>query len=98
MAGKIPAEILTRKKMGFPVPTGAWMRGPLHEQLRQTLLASNSACRSLFSTEIIKRLLDQHRTGALERTEELYALWIFEAWHQRFVAAPTLSQPARASA
>ena len=98
MAGKIPAEIITRKKMGFPVPTGAWLAGPLHEQLRQSLLAGKSACRTLFSTEIIKRLLDEHRQGAVDRTEELYALWIFESWHTQFVAAPELSQPGRASA
>jgi asparagine synthase (glutamine-hydrolysing) len=98
MAGKIPAEILTRKKKGFPVPTGAWMRGPLHEQLRSTLLSSGSACRTLFSTQIIKRLLDEHRTGTVDRAEELYALWIFEAWHQRFIAASTVQQPERVSA
>ena len=27
MADRLPKEILTRKKMGFPVPVGAWLRG-----------------------------------------------------------------------
>ena len=82
MAGKIPAEILTRKKKGFPVPTGAWMRGPLHDQLRSTLLSTGSACRTLFSTQIIKRLLDEHRTGTVDRAESrrLAVLLAVAAW------------------
>src|SRR5262249_305512 len=28
MKGKLPGEIIARKKMGFPVPVGAWLRGP----------------------------------------------------------------------
>ena len=28
MKGRLPEEILHRRKMGFPVPVGAWLRGP----------------------------------------------------------------------
>jgi hypothetical protein len=34
----LPPEILTRKKMGFPVPFGIWMRGPWKEVARDVLL------------------------------------------------------------
>jgi hypothetical protein len=57
----------------------------LHEPCRAALLASGSATRSLFYTEVVKRLLDEHRMGTADRTEELYTLWIFEEWHRQFI-------------
>ncbi|MBN1210371.1 MAG: asparagine synthase (glutamine-hydrolyzing) [Myxococcaceae bacterium] len=84
MASKLPREILTRRKKGFPVPTGSWLRRQLHPQLREALLASRSACLSLFPATTVERLLDQHRAG-MDRTEELFALWSLENWHQCFL-------------
>src|SRR5512141_1052758 len=34
----LPPEILTRKKMGFPVPFALWMRGPWGDVARDVLL------------------------------------------------------------
>ena len=97
MQNRLPNAILERPKRGFPVPTSAWMRSELHEQMRATILASNGACRTLFPTTLLTRMLDEHRLARVDRTEELYALWIFEAWHQKLLASPG-REPERASA
>jgi len=93
MATKLPQEILTRPKRGFPVPTGAWLRNQLHGQLREELLASDSACRSLFPASTVERLLDEHRAGQ-DRTEEVFALWCLENWSQCYLGEEA---PAQAS-
>jgi asparagine synthase (glutamine-hydrolysing) len=98
MADRVPREILTRPKRGFPVPTGAWLRGVLHAPMREALLARDGACRSLFPTEVLTRLLDEHRAGRVDRTEELFALWMFEAWHRALVARPEAEPAGLASA
>lgn len=84
MESRLPQEILHRPKRGFPVPTGSWLRNQLHGQMREELLDSRGACRSLFPAATVERLLDQHRAGA-DRTEELFALWCLESWHRRFL-------------
>src|SRR3954452_19470447 len=38
----LPSEILTRKKMGFPVPFGLWMRGAAGDIARDVLLDSRA--------------------------------------------------------
>jgi asparagine synthase (glutamine-hydrolysing) len=96
MAGKLPPEILRRPKKGFPVPTGAWLRGPLHAACREALLDPRGACRTFFSSAVLERLLEEHRRGETDRTEELYALWIFEAWHRRFLRGASRPQRPRA--
>ena len=84
MAGKLPETILTRPKRGFPVPFSPWLRGPLHASLRDRLLAKGSSC-SAFDQKVLRRMLDEHRSGARDRGEELWALLVYELWHDRFV-------------
>src|SRR5947207_10805963 len=43
----LPAENLSRGKMGFGVPVGHWLRGPLQGFLREQLLSDASARRGL---------------------------------------------------
>jgi asparagine synthase (glutamine-hydrolysing) len=87
MADKLPAEILTRPKRGFPVPLTRWLRGPLHGPCREQLLAAGSISRSLLGARSLQRLLEEHASGAVDRREELYALWILELWHRAFLGA-----------
>ncbi|HYI03099.1 asparagine synthase (glutamine-hydrolyzing) [Hyalangium sp.] len=91
MKSKLPKEILHRPKRGFPVPTGSWLRNQLHAQVRDELLASRSACRSLFPAKTVERLLDEHRAAG-NRTEEVFALWCLENWHQRFLTEGTTAE------
>ena len=86
MEGRIPKNILHRPKKGFPVPIGRWLRTSLYEACRERLLATRSSVRPLLGTRVLERLLDEHQQGRVDRTEELYTLWVYEEWHQRFFA------------
>jgi asparagine synthase (glutamine-hydrolysing) len=82
----LPPEILARKKAGFPVPYGAWLRGPLADGVRDTLLSSRAAGRGYFRPGQVERLLERNRrTGDLSK--EVFSLLVMELWHQRFVDA-----------
>jgi len=85
MKGVLPDSILGRAKKGFPVPTMGWLRGPLKEFTRDTLMASDSACRRYFDLEVLGELVRQHESGA-NRQQELWTLLVFEHWHRAFVA------------
>jgi asparagine synthase (glutamine-hydrolysing) len=84
LRGKIPEPILRRKKKGFPVPIGRWLRTSLYEACREELLASSAVMKPVLGSRLIVRLLEEHRSGRVNRTEELYALWVYEAWHRAF--------------
>ena len=86
MRGRIPEAILRRPKRGFPVPIGSWLRGPLHERCRDELLSSRGLVRTWFGRKAVTALLDQHLTGSVDRTEELYALWVLEAWQSAWLS------------
>jgi asparagine synthase (glutamine-hydrolysing) len=86
MEGRIPEAILRRPKRGFPVPIGRWLRTTLHAPCRERLLAADSSARTLVGPRMLQRLLDEHRQGIADRTEELHALWVYEEWHRTWLA------------
>ena len=84
MAGKIPAEILTRKKMGFPVPVGAWLRGQFRPLLDDYVLGARAMERGIFEPDFVRNLAARHHAGE-NHAERLWMLMNFEIWHRRFI-------------
>ena len=85
MRGVLPEPILQRSKKGFPVPTERWLRGPLKELARETVLSGNSACRQHMDGRVLKRIVREHEDGTVNRHQEIWTLLIFEYWHRLFM-------------
>jgi asparagine synthase (glutamine-hydrolysing) len=84
MRGTLPAEILNRKKMGFPVPIGKWLRGPFRHLVDEYILGARARERGLFRGEFVRELVARHAAGE-NHSERLWALLNFEIWQRRFV-------------
>jgi asparagine synthase (glutamine-hydrolysing) len=83
MANRLPKEILTRKKMGFPVPIGAWLRGPFHHIIDEYVLSARAIERGIFNADYVRELVVRHQAGE-NHAERLWALVNFEIWQRRF--------------
>ncbi len=96
MQGVLPDTILRRPKMGFPVPVGAWLRGPYRSIIDEYVLGARARGRGLFDETFVKRLVAEHQQGAVDHSERLWALINFELWQRQFFdsEAPALPQPA----
>ncbi len=81
----VPAEILSRPKMGFGVPISAWFKGPLREMLHDTLFSHASLDRGLFAPRALRRLVDEHERGIGEHHPQLWGLLMLELWFARFI-------------
>ena len=86
-AGKplLPPETLTRRKMGFGLPVGNWLRGELRSWTEDLLLSSRALKRGYFQPEALRELVDEHLDGREDRSFHLWALLWLELWHQEFV-------------
>jgi asparagine synthase (glutamine-hydrolysing) len=90
--GKIlPRDILSRKKMGFGVPLNHWLRGPLQDFAKETLLSENSLKRNYFIPEKVRQLLSEHAAGRKDQAYKIWSLLVLEIWHQVYIegANPT---------
>jgi asparagine synthase (glutamine-hydrolysing) len=83
--GLLPPETLARRKMGFGVPVGNWMRGELRSWMEDLLLSPRSLKRGYFQPEALRQVVDRHLEGREDRSFELWALLWLELWHQEFV-------------
>jgi asparagine synthase (glutamine-hydrolysing) len=85
LRGLLPDEILTRKKMGFPVPFGDWTRGRWHTAVRDVLLDRRTCERGLINPAAVERLLDSHRDGHVSGGDAIWALMNLELWYRTFI-------------
>jgi asparagine synthase (glutamine-hydrolysing) len=84
MRDRLPKEILSRKKMGFPVPVGAWLRGKFRYILDEYVLHPRALERGIFNPDIVRNLVARHYAGE-KHDERLWALINFEIWQRRFL-------------
>ena len=83
----LPREIVYRQKKGFPVPTSSWFRGDLAGFARETLLARHGPVCNFFSPHEIEQVFEMHQRE--DRSEQIYALLVFDSWHQQFARSCT---------
>jgi len=85
MRDYLPAEILSRGKMGFPVPVGRWFREAHRGIVEEFVLGERAASRNLFDTAYVRLLVNEHAEGMRDHTERLWALVNVEIWHRIFI-------------
>jgi len=81
----LPRDILTRSKMGFPVPFGIWTRGPAAGLVRDVLLDSRTWQRGITDTRAVQALLDNHAAGRTDGADALWSLLNLELWYRTFI-------------
>ncbi|BBY53272.1 asparagine synthase (glutamine-hydrolyzing) [Mycobacterium koreense] len=91
----IPAHVLHRPKLGFPVPIRHWLRaGELLDWAYQ--MVDNSLAGQNVDLAATRRMLDEHRGGVSDHSRRLWTVLIFLLWHAIFVdrsVTPQISEP-----
>lgn len=85
MKDLLPAPILSRGKMGFPVPFGSWIRGRFRPVVDELVLGERARARGLFNRAFVERIVAEHMSGRVDHSERLWALVNFELWQRRFI-------------
>jgi asparagine synthase (glutamine-hydrolysing) len=80
----VPREILHRKKMGFPVPFGKWLRGPLRRLIDELVLSNRALDRGLFEPDLLRQLGHEHQAGLRNHGDALWLLINLETWQRIF--------------
>ena len=91
----VPAHVLNRPKLGFPVPIRHWLRaGELLDWAYATVDASQAG--GLVDIAAVRIMLDEHRSGDSDHSRRLWTVLIFMLWHAIFVehsVTPQISEP-----
>ncbi|MCX2713967.1 asparagine synthase (glutamine-hydrolyzing) [Mycolicibacterium sp. J2] len=91
----VPAHVLHRAKLGFPVPIRHWLRaGELLDWAYATVAASQTG--ELIDLAAVRTMLDEHRAGEADHSRRLWTVLIFMLWHAIFVegsVTPQIAEP-----
>jgi asparagine synthase (glutamine-hydrolysing) len=91
----VPAHVLNRPKLGFPVPIRHWLRaGELLDWAYATIGSSQAG--ELIDLAAVRTMLDEHRTGTTDHSRRLWTVLIFMLWHAIFVehsVTPQITEP-----
>lgn len=87
---RLPREHLWRRKRGFYVPVGRWLRGPVLDQLAERL-PEHPVIRQWFRPAGVAALIRAQDKGD-NATRELWGLLQLAIWHRIFVRGHTPSR------
>ena len=89
----VPAPLIDRPKMGFGVPIGEWMRGPLRDWCETLLDEKRLASAGILDPKLIRLRWQQHLSG---QSNWPYALWdvlMFESWREHWMETDVMPVP-----
>ncbi|VUZ84764.1 Asparagine synthetase [glutamine-hydrolyzing] 1 [Candidatus Methylomirabilis lanthanidiphila] len=75
-----PASFVHRRKMGFGIPLGEWLRGPLRPALDATL--RNPKLMAPLDWPLIETILNEFFRTQIDHSKRLWALYMYGAWRQ----------------
>ncbi|EKN65983.1 asparagine synthase [Neobacillus bataviensis LMG 21833] len=81
--GIVPAHVLDRKKLGFPVPIRHWLKNEMNDWAKKIIRESNTD--HLINKAYVLRLLEDHCQGKADNSRKIWTVLMFMVWHQVYV-------------
>jgi asparagine synthase (glutamine-hydrolysing) len=85
LLGRVPKEILYRKKQGFGVPLVYYFRKELASYLEDSLLGKDFASKPYLNQEKIRKLIELHKKGKEDYSAPLWSFIMLENFLKRWV-------------
>lgn len=76
----VPRELINRPKMGFAVPVGDWLRGPLKDWAQELLDPRALRHDGLFNVQQIEQRWLEHLSGRGSWGYHLWSILVFQQW------------------
>ena len=81
--GVVPDHVLTRKKLGFPVPIRHWLKNEMNEWAKNIIKESNTE--HLINKSYLLKLLDDHCQNKADNSRKIWTVLMFMMWHDVYV-------------
>lgn len=81
----VPEDLVERPKMGFGVPIGTWLRGPLRAWAEALLEPTRLREQGFLNVDVIQRKWREHLSGRRNWEYQLWTALMFEAWMDRWI-------------
>lgn len=76
----LPSSTIDRPKQGFALPLAEWIRGPAGAMIADVLRSRQCRERGFLNDEILKTMIDEHRSGSADHNLRLWNAYMLEQW------------------
>ncbi|HAF90119.1 MAG TPA: asparagine synthase (glutamine-hydrolyzing) [Deltaproteobacteria bacterium] len=80
LSGTVPDHLINRPKMGFGVPVGEWIRGPLLEWTQDLISPASLDKDGYIDSETVAKYWNDHISGESNFGAEIWSVLMFQAW------------------
>ena len=87
MQGRLPGNIISRRKRGFSIPVAAWLNDDLRDLTHEYLNEARLQREGLFNAQEVARLLDEHARRVRNNAKKLWTILMFQLWRERWLDA-----------
>jgi asparagine synthase (glutamine-hydrolysing) len=95
MRDKLPASVISRKKIGFDIPAHDWLRGCLRPLMLDVLLDGSSEHSRPFRQDAIETYIRQHLERKINVGYHLWGLMVLFLWMKRWRVQAAASRETR---
>jgi asparagine synthase (glutamine-hydrolysing) len=86
-ADRLPPGTVGRRKQGFEIPIDTWLRGPLREMFKNTVLARGHRVGDLIDQSVAQSLYRSHVAGFGRHGGVLWTLLVLARWCDRYLVS-----------
>jgi asparagine synthase (glutamine-hydrolysing) len=79
----VPEHLVARPKMGFGVPVGTWLNGPLRDWAETLLSPTALAAGGLLRPEPIRTAWQRHLDGKEDATARIWTVLMLQGWREK---------------
>lgn len=76
----VPEQLIERLKMGFGIPVGDWLLGPLKEWAEELLSENLIQEQGFLNVQVVKGYWEEHCSRRRDRTHEIWNILMFQSW------------------
>lgn len=86
LRGRVPDDVLFRKKQGFNVPKAHWIQSGLREFVNDVLAPSRIKATNILDATVVDEVVRSHFGGTQDRSHEIWSLLVLSIWFDQFGA------------
>ncbi len=85
MEGKLPHEVIYRKKKGFGLPISEWICGDLKPMVLDCLGRESLEKIGIFNVDYVQKILNEHFEKRRDNRKYIWTLLVFVLWWKKWV-------------
>jgi asparagine synthase (glutamine-hydrolysing) len=81
----LPPRVLARRKYGFGIPVGEWLRGELKGLFEDVVSRKNVERTGILDHDAVRNVYREHLSGRRDATPLLWSIFAFQWWANRYM-------------